>query len=142
MVQATDAGSPEAQHFAKQIEKRSGGTLTVKLRADYPSRDPANEAELARDLRAGEADFGVLPARAWAPAGVEAFDALQAPFVLGNYDVARAALAGPAGNALNDGAREGGRDPARPRPGGAAPHPLGPAAGDAGRLPRPGDPHR
>ena len=39
----------------------------------------------------------MLPARAWAPAGVKAFDALQAPFVLGNYDAARAALAGPAG---------------------------------------------
>jgi TRAP-type C4-dicarboxylate transport system substrate-binding protein len=100
MVQATDTGSPEAQQFAQQVEKRSGGSLTVKLRANYPSNTPANEAELARDLRAGSADFGVLPARAWAPAGVKAFDALQAPFVLGNYDAARAALAGPAGDAL------------------------------------------
>jgi TRAP-type C4-dicarboxylate transport system substrate-binding protein len=100
MVQATDTGSPEAQQFAKQIERRSGGSLTVKLRADYPSNNPTNEAELARDLRAGNADFGVLPARAWAPAGVKAFDALQAPFVLGDHDTARAALAGPAGDAL------------------------------------------
>jgi TRAP-type transport system periplasmic protein len=99
-IQATDAGSPEAQHFAKQIEAHSGGTLTVKVRNDYPARTPANEARLARDIRAGKVDFGVLPARAWAPAGVEAFDALQAPFVLGSYDVARAAIAGPAGSAL------------------------------------------
>ena len=101
MVQATDTDSPEAQQFARQIEQRSGGSITVKLGTDYPSNNPTNEAELARDLRAGHADFGVLPARAWAPAGVKAFDALQAPFVLGNYDVARAALAGPAGTALN-----------------------------------------
>ena len=99
-IQATDAASPEAQHFAKQIEAHSSGTLTVKILGDYPAGTPANEAELARDIRAGKVEFGVLPARAWAPAGVEAFDALQAPFVLGSYDVARDAIAGPAGSAL------------------------------------------
>jgi TRAP-type C4-dicarboxylate transport system substrate-binding protein len=99
-IQATDASSPEAQHFAKQIEAHSNGTLTVKVRNDYPAGTPANEARLASDIRAGEVDFGVLPARAWAPAGVKAFDALQAPFVLGSYDVAREAIAGPAGSAL------------------------------------------
>src|SRR5215212_8566677 len=99
-IQATDPISPEATYFAKQIEAHSGGTLTVQILGDYPSREPANEARLARDLRAGKADFGILPARAWAPAGVEAFDALQAPFVLGSYDVAREAIAGPAGSAL------------------------------------------
>jgi TRAP-type transport system periplasmic protein len=99
-IQASDAGSPEAQYFAKQIEAHSGGTLTVKILNDYPSGTPANEAKLAREIRAGKVDFGVLPARAWARAGVEAFDAVQAPFVLGSYDVARAAMAGPAGSAL------------------------------------------
>src|SRR5918994_6751044 len=100
VLQATDPISPEATYFAKQIEAHSGGTLTVQVLGEYSSGTPANEARLARDLRAGKADFGILPARAWAPAGVEAFDALQAPFVLGNYDVARAAIAGPAGSTL------------------------------------------
>ena len=99
-IQATDPTSPEATYFAKQIEAHSGGTLTVRILGDYGSRTPANDARLARDLRAGKAGFGILPARAWAPAGVEAFDALQAPFVLGSYDVARDALAGPAGSKL------------------------------------------
>jgi TRAP-type C4-dicarboxylate transport system substrate-binding protein len=99
-IQATDPISPEATYFAKQIEAHAGGTLTVQILSDYPSREPANEARLARDLRAGKTDFGILPARAWALAGVEAFDALQAPFVLGNYYVARAAIAGPAGSTL------------------------------------------
>jgi TRAP-type C4-dicarboxylate transport system substrate-binding protein len=99
-IQATEPASPEAQYFAKQIEAHSGGTLTVKVLGDYPADKPANEVRLARDIRAGKADFGVLPARGWAPAGVEAFDALQAPFVLGSYSVARAAIAGPAGRML------------------------------------------
>jgi TRAP-type C4-dicarboxylate transport system substrate-binding protein len=110
-IQATDAASPETQYFVKQIEAHSGGTLTVKVRQDYPAGTPANEARLARDLRAGKADFGVLPARGWAPAGVEAFDALQAPFVIGNYDVARAAIAGPAGSALKKALEQAGVTP-------------------------------
>ena len=141
-IQATDAGSPEAQHFAEQIEAHSSGTLTVKILNDYPAETPANEARLARDIRAGKVDFGVLPARAWAPAGVEAFEALQAPFVLGSYDVARAAIAGPAGSALTQALEKAGVDGARPRPGRAATRALGPAAGDARRLPRDVDPDR
>src|SRR3954452_4849138 len=69
-IQATDPISSEATYFAKQIEAHSGGTLTVRILGDSPSREPANEARLARDLRAGKAAFGILPARAWSPAGV------------------------------------------------------------------------
>ena len=60
-IQATDAASPEAQHFAKQIEAHSGGTLTVTVLNDYPAGTPANEARLARDIRAGKVDFGGSP---------------------------------------------------------------------------------
>jgi len=83
----------------------------VKVLEEYSSRTPANEARLARDLRAGKADFGVLPARSWAPAGVEAFDALQAPFVIGSYTVARAAIAGPAGSELKQALERAGVTP-------------------------------
>jgi len=110
-IQATDAASPEAQYFAKQIQAHSGGTLTVNVLEEYSSREPANEARLARDLRAGKADFGVLPARSWGPAGVEAFEALQAPFVIGSYTVARAAIAGRAGSALKQALEHAGVTP-------------------------------
>jgi TRAP-type C4-dicarboxylate transport system substrate-binding protein len=110
-VQATDTASPEAQYFARQIEAHSGGTLAVKVLGDYSSVTPTNETRLARDVRAGKADFGVLPARGWAPAGVKAFDALQAPFVLGSYDVARKAIAGPAGRALEQALEDAGVTP-------------------------------
>jgi TRAP-type C4-dicarboxylate transport system substrate-binding protein len=99
-LEATDAGSPEAQYFARRVQAHSGGWLTVRLNEDYSASTPANEARLARALRAGQASFGLLPARAWAPAGVKAFDALLAPFVLGTYGVARTAVAGPAGHDL------------------------------------------
>ena len=101
-LQATDAGSPEAQYFARRVAVRSDGTLRVDVLADYPSDLPVNEGRLAVALRVGRADFGMLPARAWPAAGVPAFAALQAPFVLGSYDVARSAMTGPAGDALRD----------------------------------------
>jgi len=99
-LESTDAGSPEALHFAKRIEARSGGRLRVEIVQSYSGSLPANEARLARALRAGGADFGILPARAWPAAGVPALAALQAPFVLGDYDVAGRAIAGPAGAVL------------------------------------------
>jgi TRAP-type C4-dicarboxylate transport system substrate-binding protein len=101
-VESTNAGSPEALHFAERIEARSGGALKADIHQRYPADLPANEARLARAVRAGEADFGILPARAWPVAGVPAFAALQAPFVLGDYDVASRAIAGPAGTVLRD----------------------------------------
>ena len=99
-LQATDAGSDESEYLARQIEKRSGGTIEVRRAADYDSRIPANEVKLARALRAGDEDFAILPSRAWTKAGVPAFAALQAPFVLGTHDAARRAMAGPAGELL------------------------------------------
>jgi TRAP-type C4-dicarboxylate transport system substrate-binding protein len=99
-LESTDGGSPEALHFAERVKEHSRGTVTVDIRQSYPASLPANEARLARDLRAGKVDFGLLPARAWPAAGVPAFAALQAPFVLGNYDVARRAVAGAAGDVL------------------------------------------
>jgi TRAP-type C4-dicarboxylate transport system substrate-binding protein len=101
-LESTDGGSPEALVLAQRIKARSGGTLTVEVRQSYPASLPANEARLARALRAGKADFGFLPARAWPAVGVPALAALQAPFLLGDYDVARRALAGPAGATLQD----------------------------------------
>lgn len=96
-LESTDGGSPEALHFARRIEARSGGTLRVEIAQTYPASLPANETRLARAIRAGRADFAILPARAWPPAGVRSFAALQAPFVLGNYEVAAQAVTGPAG---------------------------------------------
>jgi TRAP-type transport system periplasmic protein len=110
-IEATDAGNPEAQYLARRIEARSGGSLRVRLDSHYDSRLAANEVKLARAIRAGREDFGLLPARAWPTAGVPAFAVLQAPFVITTYDTARAAMAGPAGQALSDELEKAGIEP-------------------------------
>src|SRR3954452_10519278 len=61
-IQATDPISPEATYFAKQTEAPSGAARTVQTVGVSLPREPPREAGLARDLRAGKADFGILPA--------------------------------------------------------------------------------
>jgi TRAP-type C4-dicarboxylate transport system substrate-binding protein len=107
-IESSDGGSPEAQHFAERVEARSRGALRVEILSGYPSGSPGNEASLARAVRAGNVDFAIVPARAWPAGGVPAFAALQAPFVLGDYDVARRAIAGPAGAVLGDALEDAG----------------------------------
>jgi TRAP-type C4-dicarboxylate transport system substrate-binding protein len=107
-IQAPDPTDPETVYLAKQIEKRARGSLTVAILEDYPSLNAANETRLVRAVRAGREDFAVVPARAWPAGGVRAFAAMQAPFVIGTYETARAALAGPAGASLTDALRRAG----------------------------------
>lgn len=140
-VESTNAGSPEARQFAVRIDARSGGALRAEIRQNHPASVPANEARLARAVRAGEADFGILPARGWPAAGVPPFAALQAPFVLGDYDAARQAIAGPAGAALRDELDAVGVIPTRPGARTAAAHARGQTARDRGGLPRNASPH-
>jgi C4-dicarboxylate-binding protein DctP len=99
-VESPSAGTDEVTHFAERVAARSAGALRVEILQSYPNAVPANEARLARALRSGKVAFGFIPARAWSVAGVPAFAALQAPFVLGDYDVARRATSGPAGASL------------------------------------------
>ena len=110
-IEATDAGGAHSQYLAKRIEQRSGGSLRVRLEDNYDSRLAANEVKLARATRAGREDFGLLPARAWATAGLRAFAPLQAPFVITTTQAAREAMAGPAGDTLASALREAGVEP-------------------------------
>jgi TRAP-type C4-dicarboxylate transport system substrate-binding protein len=95
-----DPSDPEMVYLAQQIQRRSHGSLRVQVLADYQSALPSNEARLARAVRAGRVGFAFLAARAWPAAGVPAFAALQAPFVIDTYPAARAAAVGPAGRLL------------------------------------------
>ncbi|HEX6022062.1 MAG TPA: TRAP transporter substrate-binding protein DctP [Solirubrobacter sp.] len=100
IVESANGGSAEASEFARRVEARSGGAVKVDIRQSFSAIEPGDEARLAGAVRAGEVDFGIVQARAWPAAGAPAFEALLAPFVLGDYAVAQRALAGPAGATL------------------------------------------
>ena len=110
-IQAPDPGDPEIAYLAKRITERSGGSLHVRIGDRYDSILASNEVRLARALRAGRESFALLAARAWSGAGVRAFAALQAPFVITTNEAARAAMEGPAGRMLAADLRKAGVEP-------------------------------
>jgi TRAP-type transport system periplasmic protein len=110
-IQAPDPGDPETVYLAKRITERSGATLHVRIGDQYDSRLVSNEFRLGRDVRAGRVGFALLAGRAWAGAGVPAFAAVNAPFVVTTYDAARAAMAGPAGKLLSSSLSKAGVEP-------------------------------
>src|SRR5262245_5148261 len=79
-LQMPDAGDPQGVFFARAVERRSGGSVRIRVDSSrYPSGTPARELALARALKAGREDMGYVPARAWAADGDGAFKALLAP---------------------------------------------------------------
>ena len=107
-LESPDPEDPEVTYLASQIQKRSHGALFVSTREDYATDKPKDEVALARAIRSGQRDFAIVATRAWPAAGVPAFAALQAPFVIGSARAAGVALAGPAGGALNAAMRDAG----------------------------------
>lgn len=82
-VQMPDENDPDGLYFARDVARRSHGTLKIVVdSSSYPSTLPANEARLVAALRAGTASFSYQPAREFAAAGVPGFQALDAPFVV------------------------------------------------------------
>jgi TRAP-type C4-dicarboxylate transport system substrate-binding protein len=110
-IQAPDPGDPEIAYLAKRIAERSGGSLHVRIGDRYDSILASNEVRLARAVLAGREDFALVAARAWSGAGVRAFAALQAPFVITTNEAARAAMEGPAGRTLAADLRKAGVEP-------------------------------
>jgi TRAP-type C4-dicarboxylate transport system substrate-binding protein len=93
-LQMPDAGDALGERFAAGVERRSNGSVRVRIdrAAHYDSSDPAAEVKLAGALEAGEEDVGYLPARAWA---TPAFKALLAPFLVTTYPAAQTVASGP-----------------------------------------------
>jgi TRAP-type C4-dicarboxylate transport system substrate-binding protein len=82
-LQMPDENDPDGLYFAQDVARRSHGALKIVVDStSYPSTLPANDARLVAALRAGTAGFSYQPARDFAAAGVPAFQALDAPFLV------------------------------------------------------------
>ena len=89
--------------FAKKVN--ATGELNVTTQADYPAAEP----QLLADLRSGVVDMATISSAIWDTAGIDAFQALQAPFLITNYPLAEAVEAGDIGKAMiADGTTEAG----------------------------------
>jgi TRAP-type C4-dicarboxylate transport system substrate-binding protein len=95
-MQAPDGDDSDASYFAEQVEKRTDGRLRIVVDGQtYTSVDPDNELRLVRDLRRGKVALGYVPSRAWERDGITAFRALQAPFLVRDYETLRRVTTGP-----------------------------------------------
>ena len=69
--------------FKRQVEKLSGGTMTVTIHTDAsPDADPPrSDRPIIDKVKSGVFQMAVVPARAWSATGVTSLKALQAPFL-------------------------------------------------------------
>jgi TRAP-type C4-dicarboxylate transport system substrate-binding protein len=95
-LEMPDAADPRGTFFAREVERRTGGSVRVRIDpTGYSSVRPANELALARALTGGHEDIAYLPARAWAANGLPAFRALLAPFVITTEEASLAVAEAP-----------------------------------------------
>ena len=82
--------------FAEEVN--ATGELTVN-----PSRPTRRaEVQLLADVRSGVVPMATVSSAIWDTAGITAFQALQAPFLITNYPLAEAVEGGDIGKAMID----------------------------------------
>jgi TRAP-type C4-dicarboxylate transport system substrate-binding protein len=84
--------------FAKEVN--ATGALTVTGQPAYPQ----SEIQLLADVRSGVVPMATVSSAIWDTAGITAFQALQAPFLITNYPLALAVEGGDIGKAMIDSA--------------------------------------
>ena len=90
------ASAPEA--FATALPEVSSGRLKVDLLHTYGDGRPDAESDLVKALAKGsDLDGGWPTTRAFAAAGIEGLEAVEAPMVITNYPAAKELVGGPAG---------------------------------------------
>jgi TRAP-type C4-dicarboxylate transport system substrate-binding protein len=82
--------------FKKEVEAASAGKLTIENLPNYTGGD----AQLFDDVVGGTIEMGAISTAIWDTKGSNAFQALQAPFLITDYDLAETVEGGPIGNAM------------------------------------------
>jgi TRAP-type transport system periplasmic protein len=82
--------------FAKEVN--AAGQVTIKTQASYPQA----ESQLLSDLQSGAVDMATISGAVWDSAGLETFEALQAPFLITNYGLEGEVINGDIGKSMID----------------------------------------
>ena len=95
-LEMPDAGDEQGSYFARAVERRSHGTIHIKIDpTGYVNAVPADENKLAPALMAGKEKIAYMAARGWAAAGIGEYKALMAPFAITTEQATIAAASGP-----------------------------------------------
>ncbi len=83
-------------YFISEVRRLSGGRITITGRPSYPQPEP----NLLADVRSGTVQMATVSTAVWDGAGINAFQALQAPFLVDGYALERQVIAGPTGRRM------------------------------------------
>jgi TRAP-type C4-dicarboxylate transport system substrate-binding protein len=87
--------SNELDGFAGEVQRLSAGAIRIEIRNGWRLGQVGFETGLIADVRAGQADLGVVGAEAWASVGVSSFRALDAPLLIDSYALQDRVLRSP-----------------------------------------------
>jgi len=84
-------------NFIETVDANSGGAIKITGQPSFPGDIP-----LLADVRSGTVEMATVSSAVWDNAGVNAFQALQAPFLITNYEIERKVLSSDDGTGLGD----------------------------------------
>jgi TRAP-type transport system periplasmic protein len=82
--------------FIKDVATASGGNITITGLPSYPG----SEIQLLSDVRGGTVDMATISTAVWDSQGINAFQALQAPFLINNYALEGSIINGEIGTKM------------------------------------------
>ena len=86
------AFQPGIKDFIARVAAESHGALIVEVKNDWANYAPDFEQRIVHDVGAGRADLGWVGTRVFDRMGVNAFQVLDAPFLIDSYDTESAVL--------------------------------------------------
>ena len=89
---------PEA--FVENLAKVSGGRLKVEMTTEYDGGAGDAESNLVKAIASGEVDGGWPSTRAFANAGINGLEAVEAPMTLTSYAAEKTLVSGPVADKL------------------------------------------
>jgi TRAP-type C4-dicarboxylate transport system substrate-binding protein len=112
LATADPTGTPsqsQIEHFAHEVESRSGGRLHIEPVYDAARNEQAGgelpdwDQVAGRRVVSGELEMGLIAARAWDTEGVTSLQALQAPFLIDSEALLTAVVTGETADDLLNG---------------------------------------
>lgn len=90
------------EFFVEQVAEKSDGRVAIERVPTYEGGD----VPLLEDVRGGAIEMASVSTAIWDTQGVTAFDALQAPFLITNYDLEREVIESDIGDEMLDAVSE------------------------------------
>jgi TRAP-type C4-dicarboxylate transport system substrate-binding protein len=84
-------------NFIEEVNTASGGAIQITGQPTFPGDIP-----LLADVRSGTVEMATVSSAVWDNAGVNAFQALQAPFLITNYEIEKEVLSNEDGTGLGE----------------------------------------